>query len=221
MAIATPRTASSETPTLDPVRIFAFSGAIASNLIAAGLLLMPLQPPPPAAPPDATTVWIIPASPPAPVLPPPIAPPLPVTATPTPRVAPTPAPTFPSPAPIVVDQGTLPATAPVSTAEAGPVAAMPMAEGPAPVQLQYAAAPAPPYPRESLRNGDQGLVLLQVRVDVDGRPLEVLVVEGSGHRALDRAAQRHVLENWRFRPAIREGRAVQALGLVPIEFALD
>lgn len=67
--------------------------------------------------------------------------------------------------PIVVDQGTLPAMVPTSSAEAGPVAPMPVAEGPAPVQLQYAAAPAPPYPRESLRNGDQGLVPIEFSLD--------------------------------------------------------
>lgn len=87
-------------------------------------------------------------------------------------------------------------------------------------QLQYASAPPPPYPREALRAGQGGTVLLQVLVDVDGKPLQVEVERSSGHRALDRAAQRHVLERWTFRPAVQDGRPVRAIGLVPVEFSL-
>ncbi|MBA2238954.1 MAG: energy transducer TonB, partial [Lysobacter sp.] len=63
-------------------------------------------------------------------------------------------------------------------------------------------------------------VLLQVLVDTDGKPLQVEVARSSGHRSLDRAARRHVLARWMFRPAIQDGRPVQAIGLVPVEFAL-
>ena len=57
-------------------------------------------------------------------------------------------------------------------------------------------------------------------VGVDGRPLQVDVRQGSGDRRLDAAAREQVLRHWRFRPAMREGRAVQAIGLVPIAFNL-
>lgn len=87
-------------------------------------------------------------------------------------------------------------------------------------QLQYALAPPPAYPREALRDGQRGTVLLQVLVDTDGKPLQVDVAQSSGHRSLDRAAQRHVLARWTFRPALQNGRPVQAIGLVPVEFAL-
>ena len=87
-------------------------------------------------------------------------------------------------------------------------------------QLQYALAPPPAYPREALRDGQRGTVLLQVLVDTDGKPLQVDVAQSSGHRSLDRAAQRHVLARWTFRPAVQDGRPVQAIGLVPVEFAL-
>lgn len=82
-------------------------------------------------------------------------------------------------------------------------------------------ASSPPYPRDALRSGHQGTVVLQVLVGVDGRPLEVVVETGSGYRELDETARRHVLRRWRFQPAMRDGRAVQAIGLVPIEFRLD
>src|SRR3546814_15407316 len=63
--------------------------------------------------------------------------------------------------------------------------------------------------------------MLQVLVDVDGRPLQVDVEHSSGHRVLDNAARRYVLQNWTFRPAMRGGRPVQAVGLVPIAYSLD
>ncbi len=89
------------------------------------------------------------------------------------------------------------------------------------VRLEYADAPAPAYPRDALRDGVQGTVLLQVLVDVDGRPLQVDIQRSSGDRRLDIAARRQVLVSWRFRPAMKNGHAVQAIGLVPIAFNLD
>src|SRR5690606_12794133 len=86
--------------------------------------------------------------------------------------------------------------------------------------LRYAAAPPPPYPTRALRAGAEGTVLLEVLVDTDGQPLEVTVARSSGHRELDRAALRHVLEHWRFQPALRDGSPVRAIGRVPIVFSL-
>lgn len=208
------------TTRMDPVRILGYSSAIAINTIAAGLLLMPLQAPPPAPPPDPPAVWILPATPTPPVLPPPIATPRPPTDVPRVVTAPV-APTAPVVEPVGVDQGTLPTTLPVEPTQVASIEAEPAVTGPAPMTLEYAVAPAPPYPRDSVRNGDEGLVMLQVLVDIDGRPLEVEIVDGSGHRELDQAARRHVLANWRFRPATRDGHPVQAIGLVPIDFKLD
>jgi protein TonB len=88
------------------------------------------------------------------------------------------------------------------------------------VRLEYADAPAPAYPRDALRDGIEGTVLLRVLVDVDGRALQVDVQRSSGDRRLDLAARRQVLEHWRFRPAMKDGRAMQAIGLVPIGFNL-
>jgi protein TonB len=88
------------------------------------------------------------------------------------------------------------------------------------MRLEYAKAPPPPYPRADLRAGNEGTVVLEVVVGVDGRPLQVAVAESSGHRGLDAAARRHVLAQWLFRPAMRDGRAVEAIGLVPVAFSL-
>src|SRR3546814_5817962 len=89
------------------------------------------------------------------------------------------------------------------------------------MRLQYADAPSPPYPRAALRAGLQGTVMLQVLVDVDGRPLQVDDEHSSGHRVLDNAARRYVLQNWTFPPAMRAGRPAPAVGPVPTAYSLD
>ncbi len=92
--------------------------------------------------------------------------------------------------------------------------------GPQLETLGYAENPAPRYPRPSIQRHEEGRVLLRVLVDAQGRPQEVLVEKGSGHRDLDRAAREQVLAKWRFHPAQRGGRAVPAWALVPIDFVL-
>jgi len=47
------------------------------------------------------------------------------------------------------------------------------------------------------------------------------VQSSSGNRSLDEAARKHVLKRWMFRPAMQGGRAVQAIGLVPVAFSLQ
>ena len=96
----------------------------------------------------------------------------------------------------------------------------PGATAPAPIQLEYRHAPAPAYPRRALQQRLAGTVLLRVLVGTDGYPLEVTVARSSGHRELDDAARVQVLKRWSFRPASGNGQPVQAIGLVPIEFAL-
>ena len=81
-------------------------------------------------------------------------------------------------------------------------------------------APSPPYPRDALIAGLQGTAPLQVLVDVDGRPLQVDIQKSSGHRKLDEEARRFVLKHWTFRPAMKDGQPVQAIGIVPIAFSL-
>ena len=200
-------------PQLDTARIITLSGTIAVNTLAFGLLMMPLTLPaplplvdePPVAPlPD----WIRRDPPPIPVE---IVRQQPTPPTTQPTAVATPVLTegateqaFES---TVVDTGPAPDIAPAST-------------GPSPVQLAYLSAPAPAYPRMAKQRGITGTVLLQVLVGIDGRPLEVTVAQSSGNRELDEAARAQVLKRWSFQPASKNGQAVQAIGMVPIEFAL-
>lgn len=79
--------------------------------------------------------------------------------------------------------------------------------------------PAPAYPRDALRRGESGEVLLRVEVDAAGLPTSVAIVRGSGSRSLDRAAQA-VVRTWRFQPAQRDGLPVTGEFQVPIAFDL-
>ncbi|MET0329663.1 MAG: energy transducer TonB [Luteimonas sp.] len=78
--------------------------------------------------------------------------------------------------------------------------------------------PQPDYPRASLRRGEQGEVLLLVKVGADGRVDGVDVIGSSQHRRLDRAAVSAV-RRWRFEPAQRDGQPVAGELRVPISFA--
>lgn len=201
-------------------RIAAYAGAVALNLALLMLVSLPMQEGPPlplrqAGP--VIQVYDIPKERPKPPVVPitrhepvrPNTPTVPVRAQ---------APTPPVDVPVLVDNGSeayVPADVPpvdTTPVDTGPVTGM---------RLEYASAPAPSYPRGALRDGITGTVLLEVLVDVDGSPLKVTIHHSSGNRELDRAAQMQVQKHWRFRPASRNGAAVQAIGIVPIDFKLD
>lgn len=209
-------------PHPDANRIAGYAVAITFNAAMLLLLLVPLRAPPALEQPDITQPirWILRETPPP-------QPPLPATIEkPRPQPPSTTAPrnveTQPQPQPPVLSaEGEFVPDVP----DAPDVPSAPTVQGPAAplpgVRLEYAQAPAPTYPRAALRAGVEGTVLLQVLVDIDGRPLQVDVSRSSGDRRLDVAAREQVLRHWRFRPALRDGQAVQAIGLVPINFSLD
>lgn len=210
-----------ERPHPDANRIVGISLAITFNTALLMLLLVPIVAPPGLNLPDvvAPIRWILPRTLPTP--PPPI--PVPIVKQPpqpTPDVIRPQTTTPQAEAQVIVDQGSQQAIeTPVPTNSPASIEASPT---PLPgVRLEYADAPAPSYPRDALREGVEGTVMLQVLVDADGRPLDVQIQHSSGNRQLDLAARRQVLERWRFRPAMKDGRAVQAIGLVPIAFHLD
>lgn len=90
-----------------------------------------------------------------------------------------------------------------------------------PISLSTEYAPAPKYPPLSIRNGEEGTVLLLVKVGADGRPIDASIKKSSGYRELDRNAMRHVLATWRFHPARHQGIAIPALALVPVNYKIS
>ncbi|WP_295970381.1 energy transducer TonB [uncultured Xanthomonas sp.] len=210
---------------IDLSRVLAYSTAIALHVLAALLLLLPLShvtaPPEPA---QVQPPWqqplVIPVTPTPPTIPTveKQLPTRPRTPTAVPVPTPTPAPLFDS-SPVALD--TAPNVDPMPSIAAP---SLPPASASAPVdgmQLQYLRAPAPPYPRDALRDRLQGSVLLRVLVGTDGQPLQVSIEKSSGHRVLDQAARDQVLKRWAFKPALQNGTPVQAYGLVPVDFSMD
>lgn len=205
---------------LNPFRILATSAALALHAAVLLILLAPAAMPEPEV---AERRWTPPDMrakvdpPPPPPIQAPVVPPQPV---PTATVAPRPPLTILDDASIVSDLGTEPYVPPA----ADPLPATAADIGPpsvAAVRLEYVDAPAPDYPRAAMRAGRQGTVLLQVTVGIDGRPVSVEIAQSSGHRDLDATARNQVLKHWRFRAAMKDGQAIQAIGMVPVNFTLN
>ena len=144
-----------EKPQLDPARILTMSGTIAVNLLALGMLMLPLSMPPPVnsidAEPRDVIRWIPHKQPP---------PekvefvektkPAPVEAKPVETRTTTPKPLETASSEIVTDAGT--EYVPTSGETTGPTESIDIVEtGPAAMQLEYRLAPAPVYPRRALQ----------------------------------------------------------------------
>jgi protein TonB len=208
---------------IQPARVLGIAGAITLNATALMLLLVPVSAPMGTIAEDVIEdIFVIPDRP---TPPPPTPPEVPVQKT-IPTTTPTqPIRTQPQTQTIaqteapVVDGGTeyvppadpLPDTGPIGPPDTGPQIS---------TRLEYASAPAPSYPPEALARELEGTVTLRVLVDVDGSPLSVEIERSSGHRKLDDAARRQVLRKWKFKPAIRDGQAIQVYGIVPVSFSL-
>jgi protein TonB len=208
----------------DPKRIAGYTFAIAFDLSLLMLLLAPMQGPPdfrlPGEEPPSIAWYMPKPVPPAQPAEVPVVRPHPVVRPDVAPARPVVAPQPPADAVLVAD-GSEAAVAPDAATEIVPDIAAPGIAPPAiGVSLQYASAPPPAYPVAARRMHHEGTVLLAVLVGVDGRPLRVDIRESSGHRQLDDAARDQVLARWRFRPAMRDGRAIQAIGLVPVNFRL-
>lgn len=124
----------------------------------------------------------------------------------------------PNPAPssfVVAPQPPAPPPQPVAAAPAPP----------APVtaarfDADYLHNPKPAYPPISRRSGEEGKVLLKVRVSPQGTALDVAVSKSSGFARLDSAAL-DAVNRWRFVPAKRGDEAIESSVIVPITFALE
>lgn len=84
---------------------------------------------------------------------------------------------------------------------------------------EYLSNRPPDYPRRARLRGQQGDVLLRVRVKADGSVAHIFVEESSGINILDNEALKSV-RLWRFIPGMRGSQAVASVVLVPISFKL-
>lgn len=160
-----------------------------------------------------------PAAPPKSEAPPPARTP-PTVRPPTPLVAEAPAtpasPAFAAPAPPPEAPAPAPASVPVA---APPAPSAPLAPTPPRFDANYLDNPKPVYPALSRRLGEEGRVLLRVRVGPNGLPQNVDVQTSSGSPRLDLAAV-DTVRRWQFVAARLGDEAIAASVLVPIVFSL-
>ena len=119
-------------------------------------------------------------------------------------------------------QTTTPATASATIAAASPAATSP---APAKVELPthvatYLQNPKPDYPALSVRRGEQGQVVLNVLIGIDGKAQKAEIVKSSGFERLDAAALATV-QRWRYVPGKRGGVPEAMWFKVPLAFVLD
>ncbi|MCX7514621.1 energy transducer TonB [Frateuria hangzhouensis] len=204
----------------DLVRITALSAAMTINF---AVLVVALRPLPPMAIPHLAApslgVRLIDKPEPKPLPPPP--PPINVRPLAHTTAAPILAPPVAT-TPIVTEEGRL-AEPPIPLPTIVPPVAgtMPTTLPGPPIEatLAYRSAPLI-FPRQAIRLHMHGTVLLRVLVDEQGKPMQVIVAQSSGHALLDRSARQQVLAGWRFQPAVVDGHAVRAWAQVPVNFEL-
>ena len=164
----------------------------------------------PAPQPPAPTPVVEPVAPPPPKDTRPVKSPTPARHT----LAITPEPTAPAPEFRVAPPPDLPAPVAPPVERAAPVISA------ARYDAAYLNNPPPDYPRMSRQLGEEGKVLLKVRVRADGTAAAVDLEKSSNFARLDEAARRAVTR-WRFVPAKRGDEAIEASVIVPIVFRLD
>ena len=203
----------------DMVRVAALSAAISLNLAALIFAMRPLapqiaeviesvkpitihviQPPPqPPPPPDMVVKPLTKA--------PPVAVPIHVPVVQSPPAINVPPTTEPS-------DNAKPPVAPPS------IVTPPPSIAPGVVSLAYRSSPLR-FPTQALRQHMQGTVLLRVLVDENGKPIDIVVEQSSGHALLDKSAREQVMASWLFQPAVIDGHAVKAWARVPVNFVMQ
>lgn len=88
------------------------------------------------------------------------------------------------------------------------------------LRANYLRNPKPLYPAMSRRLKEQGTVLLRVFVTAAGHATQVTLKASSGFERLDSTAKTAVA-GWRFVPAMRDDKPVDAWVIVPIKFSLS
>lgn len=113
------------------------------------------------------------------------------------------------------------ATAPVAVAPPAPTRPTMVENYGASEDAAYGRGRFPPkYPPLAKRRGMEGKVMLKVLIGLDGRPVDIKIHKSSRHKILDKAAIAAV-KKWKFKPAKKNGKAVQDWVLVPINFSLQ
>ncbi len=76
------------------------------------------------------------------------------------------------------------------------------------------------YPRWAVSNGWQGKLILAVEIKTDGSVGLSKVMHSSGYKLLDQTAVQAV-QDWKFHPAIKDGKPLRTCIQIPISFQLE
>ena len=202
--------------------------ALAVNSVVIGALFFAAPAFVPFAPPDKPLITYVPYTPPPP---PDSVPPADPLIHQQPRPAPRPdAPTTLVPTPSVegfqVVPDPLPFTPSIGVEGTGTGTVVVDPPKPLPLFVQpgidprYAADFQPGYPSEERRAGREGRVVVRVLIGPDGRVKQVERVNATSD-AFYRATLDRAVAKWRFRPATRDGVAVEAWKTMSLSFVLE
>lgn len=114
----------------------------------------------------------------------------------------------------------VPAPAAVTAPPPAPSLPAPVPVVAARFDADYLSNPKPIYPVGSRRLGEEGTVVLRVKVSPGGAPMQVEIKHSCGFARLDEAA-RIAVAQWRFVPARRGDETVESWVSVPIVFSLQ
>jgi len=78
----------------------------------------------------------------------------------------------------------------------------------------------PPYPNDKLRAEEEATLRLKLTIDARGRVTAVDAV-GAADPSFLAAARRHILRNWRYKPATEDGVAVPTTTVISLSFRLE
>lgn len=175
--------------------------------------------------PDITRVRLLPSDPPPPDPPPP--PPKPERTPPRDSrldlpdiIIPTPVPDGPvvtdPPIPLPPNPGPIgPSVDPTSPL---PAPVLPVRIGPRFITPQHLIEP--PYPPDKQRLEEEAVLRLKLSIDERGRVVAVEPV-GRADRSFLEAARRHLLANWRYKPATEDGKVIAWSTVITLTFRIE
>ena len=88
------------------------------------------------------------------------------------------------------------------------------------IDISYKNRNPPNYPIQAMRQGHQGMVILDITINAAGEVTNVTVEKSSGYRELDRAAE-EAARKWKFNPGVHNGKAAGGVVRVPVNFSLQ
>lgn len=75
------------------------------------------------------------------------------------------------------------------------------------------------YPRWAVSKGWQGKLIIAVEIRTDGTIGLYQMMHSTGYKALDKRAV-HAIQNWKFHPAVKDGKPLRTCIQIPVLFQL-